>query len=41
LDRSFDAQVKLLTDLKSEPAFRPWHGDPRYLALLRKMKLPE
>jgi len=41
LDRAFDAQVKLLTDLKSEPAFRPWHGDPRYLALLRKMKLPE
>ena len=41
LRRSFDAQVKLLTDLKSEPAFRPWHGDPQYLALLRKMKLPE
>jgi len=41
LDRAFDAQVKLLTDLKSEPAFRALHGDPRYLALLRKMKLPE
>jgi serine/threonine protein kinase len=41
LDRAFDAQVKLLTDLKSEPAFRAWHGDPRYLALLRMMKLPE
>jgi len=41
LDRAFDAQMKLLTDLKSEPAFRAVHGDPRYLALLRKMKLPE
>ena len=41
LDRAFDAQAKLLTDLKSEPAFRAFHGDPRYLALLRKMKLPE
>ncbi len=41
LHRAFDAQVKLLTDLKSEPAFRALHGDPRYLALLRKMNLPE
>jgi eukaryotic-like serine/threonine-protein kinase len=41
LNRAFGAQVKLLTDLKSEPAFRAFHGDPRYLALLRKMNLPE
>jgi TolB-like protein/Flp pilus assembly protein TadD/predicted Ser/Thr protein kinase len=41
LDRAFSSQAKLLTDVKSEPAFRAWHGDPRYLALLRKMKLPE
>jgi eukaryotic-like serine/threonine-protein kinase len=41
LDRAFNAQAKLLTDLKSEPAFRALHGDPRYLALLRKMKLPK
>jgi len=41
LDRAFSAQAKYLTDLKSEPAFRAWHGDPRYLAFLRKMKLPE
>ncbi len=41
LNRSFSAQAKLLTDVKSEPAFRAWHGDPRYLALLRRMKLPE
>jgi TolB-like protein len=41
LDRAFSAQAKLLTDLKSEPAFRAWHGDPRYLAFLRKMNLPE
>ncbi len=41
LDRAFNAQAKLLADVKSEPAFRPWHRDPRYLALLRKMNLPE
>ena len=41
LDRAFSAQAKLLTDVKSEPAFRVLHGDPRYLAFLRKMKLPE
>jgi adenylate cyclase len=41
LNRSFDARVKYLTDLKSEPAFRALHGDPRYLELLRKMNLPE
>jgi serine/threonine protein kinase/TolB-like protein/Flp pilus assembly protein TadD len=41
LDRAFSAQAKLLTDVKSEPAFRAWHGDPQYLAFLRKMKLPE
>jgi serine/threonine protein kinase/TolB-like protein/Flp pilus assembly protein TadD len=41
LNRAFSAQVKLLTDVKSEPAFRALHGDPRYLALLRKMNLPE
>jgi TolB-like protein/Flp pilus assembly protein TadD len=41
LNRAFSAQVKYLTDFKSEPAFRALHGDPRYLALLRKMNLPE
>jgi eukaryotic-like serine/threonine-protein kinase len=41
LDRAFSSQAKLLTNVKSEPAFRALHGDPRYLALLRKMKLPE
>jgi eukaryotic-like serine/threonine-protein kinase len=41
LSRSFSAQAKLLTNVKSEPAFYALHGDPRYLALLRKMKLPE
>jgi Flp pilus assembly protein TadD len=41
LDRAFSAQAKLLTDVKSEPAFRALHGDPQYLAFLRKMKLPE
>jgi Flp pilus assembly protein TadD len=41
LNRAFSAQAKLLTNVKSEPAFRSLHGDARYLALLRKMKLPE
>jgi adenylate cyclase len=41
LNRAFSAQAKLLTDVKSEPAFRASHGDPQYLALLRKMNLPE
>jgi eukaryotic-like serine/threonine-protein kinase len=41
LNRAFSAQAKLLTNVKSEPAFRALRGDPRYLALLRKMKLPE
>jgi TolB-like protein/Tfp pilus assembly protein PilF len=41
LNRAFSAQAKLLTDVKSEPAFRALHGDPRYKALLKKMNLPE
>jgi eukaryotic-like serine/threonine-protein kinase len=41
LNRAFSAQAKLLTNVKSEPAFHALHGDPRYLALLRKMNLPE
>ena len=41
LNRAFSAQTKYLTDLKSEPAFRALHGDPRYLALLHKMNLPQ
>jgi adenylate cyclase len=41
LNRAFSAQAKLLTNVKSEPAFHALRGDPRYLTLLRKMKLPE
>jgi hypothetical protein len=41
LNRAFSAQAKLLSDVKSEPAFRALHGDPQYLELLRKMNLPE
>ncbi len=41
LNRAFSAQAKFLSDVKSEPAFRALHGDPRYLALLREMNLPE
>jgi Flp pilus assembly protein TadD len=41
LNRAFSAQAHFLTDMKSEPAFRALHGDPRYLALLHKMNLPQ
>jgi Flp pilus assembly protein TadD len=41
LNRAFSAQAKLLTNVKSEPAFHALRGDPRYLSLLRKMNLPE
>jgi adenylate cyclase len=41
LNRAFSAQAKLLSDVKSEPAFRALHGDPRYKAFLKKMNLPE
>jgi len=41
LNRAFTARAKLLTNVKSEPAFLALRGDPQYLALLRKMKLPE
>jgi eukaryotic-like serine/threonine-protein kinase len=41
LNRALTVRARYLTDVKSEPAFRSLHGDPRYLALLRKMKLPE
>ena len=41
LNRAFTARAKLLTNVKSEPAFLALRGDPQYFALLRKMKLPE
>jgi TolB-like protein len=41
LDRSFDAKANYLTDVKSEPAFRALHNDPRYKAFLKKMNLPD
>ncbi len=41
LNRAFSVQAKLLTDVKSEPAFRALHGDPRYQGFLRKMNLPQ
>jgi serine/threonine protein kinase len=41
LNRAFNAKAHYLTDVKPEPAFRALHGDSRYLALLRKMNLPE
>ena len=41
LNRAFSAKAKLLTNVKSEPAFIALRGDPQYLALLRKMKLAQ
>jgi hypothetical protein len=37
----FDSPIRSLTDVKSEPAFRKLHDDPRDLALLGKMNLPK
>lgn len=41
LNRAFAAKAKLLTNVKSEPAFLALRRDPQYLAVLRKMRLPE
>jgi len=41
LNRAFGAQARYLTDIKADPAFRSLRGDAQYLALLRKLKLPE
>jgi TolB-like protein len=41
LDRAFTQRDEDLVDIQGEPLFAGLHGDPRYKALLRKMKLPE
>ena len=39
LDRAVDGRDHMLTPIKSYPFFDPIRSDPRYLALLRRMKL--
>lgn len=41
LERAYDEHDQSLTTLKVDPSLKPLVGDPRYQALLRKMKLPE
>lgn len=40
LERSFERHEQGLTQVKWDPLLRTLRGDPRYTALLRKMKLP-
>jgi tetratricopeptide (TPR) repeat protein len=40
LGRAIAEHVRILPHLKSDPAFRPLHSDPRWAELLRKMNLP-
>ena len=39
LDRAIDARDHMMTPIKTYPFLDPFRSDPRYLALLRKMKL--
>lgn len=39
LERAFEERDKMLAYLKVDPVFRPLRGDPRYVDLLRRMKL--
>ena len=41
LERAYRQHDSLLDEIKINPWFRPLHGDPRYKALLRKLKFPE
>lgn len=40
LERSYDNHEPMITMIKSPPELRPLHSDPRYAALLQKLKLP-
>jgi adenylate cyclase len=40
LDRAYENRESDVVLIKAEPAFRSFRGDPRFAALLRKMKLP-
>ena len=41
LDRAFEERESQITDIKISFDFQRFHGDPRYKAFLRKMRLPE
>jgi hypothetical protein len=40
LDRAYTARSAMMPMLKTEPAFTRLHGDARFEALVRKMRLP-
>jgi TolB-like protein/tetratricopeptide (TPR) repeat protein len=40
LDRAFDVKDTGIGALKYDPVFKPYRSDPRYVAMLRKLKLP-
>ena len=40
LDRAYAARSAMMTMLKTEPSFTRLHGDTRFEALVRKMRLP-
>ena len=39
MDRAIDARDHMMTPIKTYPFLDPFRADPRYLALLGKMKL--
>ena len=41
LERAYQQKRGVLEGLKVDPFLRNLHGDPRFAALLRKLKLPE
>jgi len=41
LDRAYDNREPPVTLIKADPSLRNLHGDPRFSALLAKLKLPE
>jgi hypothetical protein len=41
LDKAFTSGEPGLSAIKSDNYLKPLHADPRYQALLRKLKLPE
>ena len=40
LDRAYAARSTMMPMLKTEPSFTRLHGDTRFEALVRKMRLP-